>query len=661
MPASGQTSEAEWNRYKAIIEEEYLHQNRPALEVQKHLKAMYGFDTTVRKLKLKFEAWGWDKKIPAGHYHIMARIIQDIGQHVTFIVPKMGGRQAWRVDGKKALKEWNRKRSNNEKTGKPPPPTLELDVAYRMMRDAGITVQRNRPGHSQQQQLAASGSHNQQDWQVSPTQPSNVHTLPSDEDGDDDDEDESVASDMLLDEPGLITDSSRELNLQNFPPHSRVTQNIDDAGTAESLEQPCPTDIIPFQAAFLADLHCNIFPQKPEYRFANPSIAIAHHSEEHPFVTLDSASNTWDFSDHFGLHSTPGPFHSQRGVSEKLIAEQLTQYYRDRDPGFHRKQVLEFSAYYIGEVLAGHETLHEYRHPHREKARNQLRVMLDRGNMELLTHCYWLVDVICSYDKPRLLLALFEDCVDCIETSQSYLAVVLQPWIRLMVLHHRDLQNDYRTESERLQPASLDHLKRAFNASQELQKSIEYLKQHGDTESPTWLILCISQAWESCRSKRPTGHSDMVNCLEKAEAIFGPNHLVTINCMKMVSQTYENDKNLDMATINLDLALIHLKPCSRMLQLTYFKLLLRRARLFIAKGELHEALVRLEQTFEFRLQHLGPQAPLTWDVAEELFTTMERQGFAVEAQQRRADLTARFNEEWRKRPMNYPFRQPQRQ
>lgn len=636
MPANTQHPDSEWARVKPIIEDEYLNKNRSAKAVQALLRDHHGFDTTVRKLKLKFELWRWDKKTNARNYAAMSRVIQHLGNQVVFVVPKMGGRSFTRKEACKVLKEARRKDTTNLKRGKPAIRTPDIDEAWHILQNAGIIVEQPQSGPMLQSSPPLSYTRG--------TQHQNEQS---------DDDDDSTVSDESVDDTDFIADSSRQLNLKNFPPHSRFGRNAQNQiFNSEIPGNQRVGSLLPFESAFLADLHRTIFPHTAEYQLQGPNVGIVQSNRLPYDVTVDSAFEAIDFVDAPGRNPGYGLSEQQRAASEKVLATALREHYQRWDQDGQRRQVLEFSAYYVGQFLTGNETLDDYNHADRQEARNKLYSMLEHGNTHLLPHCYWLSQVVISFDKSRQLLAFYEDCIDCIETSQSVMAKILQPWIRSVVLLHRDLYKEIVTKTARLSPASLDQLQADFDATSGFETSIDHLRRYSQEDSHTCLILRIYHAWyQGHRDRHTEGLSELLKCLPLAEKIFGKRHLVTINCLSMAARAYEKLNN-PLAEHYVQEALHLLTPCSRFLQATYHQLLLRLARSQISRNHLEDARCHLELVYNFRLQHFGAQAFPTWEAAKVLFDVLNRQGHGLEAKRREADLQALHDEEWKRYPVN---------
>lgn len=660
MPVSHQHPDAEWARVKPIIEREYLDKNKSARAVQALLKEHYNFDTTVRKLKLKFEAWRWDKKTTARNYAAMSRVIEDVGSHVVFNVPKMGGRSSTRKEASKVQKEFRRKNSNLSKRGKPPNPEVPLDLAYQILHEAGITMEHQRAGPPPHL-MGAGPPPPLQNWSPYSTVPASA---PAPAEGDQSDEEGDVTdSEESGDEPNVIADSSRQLNLENFPPQARTVQHTTERRGSASSGPRRMSNALPFESAFVADLHRTIFPHTAEYRLTGPpagvpqSQASASSSSGSSRSSLDAAFNAIDLKDLFGTAMNLRESDQRSAALEKTLAAALKEHYRHHDHDGQRRKVLEFSAYYVGQFLAN-ETLDAYMHVDRQEARSKLHSMLEHGNTQLLPHCYWLSSVVMSYDKSRQLLAFIEDCIDCIETSQSELAHLLRPWIYFIIVMYRESYEKNVSESSRLSPAAVDQLARTFNATHELDESIRHLYEKQQGDSHTCLILRVYRAWY-------LGHCGQANkslqellyCMPPAEKLFGRRHLVSINCNAMAARAYEKLENEGMAENYIQTALYLLKPCSRFLLSIYNKLLLRLARYQKSQSKLSEARDNLERVLEFRLRHFGVQAYQTWEAHYILFDIMVQQGFFIEAQQRDAELRAHYGADWESRPAAYHSQQ----
>lgn len=660
-------AESQWDDYRPFIEEVYLTNNKSVVVAIQELERQYNLTTTERRLKLKFDTWKWDKKISAIKYAAMLRIIQHVGQKVVFTVPKMGGRTLWRVDTTMVTKEIKRKTTNSEQRGQPPPQTLDLDTAYDVMREHGITYELQQTGRTRPLR-AVKNTQPLPTWSmtmVMPTQSStNRHENETHDDNYDDvDVDNFTISDhsmpnidtiQVMPDTGVTQDSSRELNLENFPPELRLRQRYETSHRPGDLDQRRLVGVVPFTAAYLADLHCNIFPHIPEYRLPDPHIAIAHYHDGTHDVFPDTGFYPNDYSNNFELNFCSELPVSQRILREELIAQKLTEYYQFHDHDGHRKMALEFSAYYVAQVVAGYEVPDDYNHVDRNEARNKLRTMLSHNNMQLLTHCYWVSSTLMSHDKVRQVLAFLEDCIDCIEPSTSYLGCVLRPWIRLMVLEQREHYSHYAVQSPRLSPAALEQLNTTFNAVQSLEESMHCLDQHGYGETHTYLILHVYYAWKRCHlGDLIGGLHELVGCSSAAERMFGTRHLVTINCIVMVANGYEKHGDPIFANITVDFALLRLEPISKMMSSKFHQVQVHSARFLLAQGRLPEAREKLERVVQYRRKHFGVQAPATWDAAEMLFDTMDRQGFGLEAQQRRTELRACYEEEWPRHPMRH--------
>lgn len=644
MPPGTRTSEEEWARLKPFIAREYLENRRSVNAVRQLLRIHFGItDISIRQLKSRFQAWGWPKKIKGDDYAAMYRVSQDLGTRIVFIVPLMAGYGMKHVDGKTLAKQVNRMHGTAVKEGKPPLIIPDVDAAYEKLKQSGIRIQHEHTARADQTLYNDARS-------VNIDQEDNENNA---DDDDDEDEDDSTEDEPMAD-THIIEDSSRELNTQNFLPELRLVQCQSISSGVEDLNRPRKTAVLPFAAAYLADLHCSIFPDTPEYKLAKPSTTIVRHHEGNVRVVSDSEFVANDYTDDLGLNSNTELPVSQRAFLGKLIEQTMTEYYHRLDRNGHKRAALEFSAYYVGQVLAGNETPDDYNHPDRRGARDRLCDLLEHKNMQLLPHCYWISSVIMSYDKIQQLLAFYEDCIDCITSSRSYLGDILRPWIWFMILSHRPHYNHYAVRSPRLSPAALEQMNQSFDASQALKESINRLSEHGLAASHTCLILRLYHAWNRYDQQDPIGGlNELLACRQDAEGIFGPGHLVTINCWSMIAKAYEKSGLAGIAECDFKIALSRFRLCSEMLRARYCQLSLSTAQLLLADGQIDEARTRLEEVLLFRKRRLGVQAPPTWEAAEILFDTMHRQGYGLEAQRRRAELKAHYDEEWQRHPISY--------
>lgn len=632
-------SAALWEQVKPIIHQKYLVKEETAKMCRQYLRDHHNMDVTQRKLKSMFSEWNWPKKIKESQYGAMEAIMVEFGQ-VDFWRSTKGGTDFVRIDAAKAIKENKRKKTTKAKKHQPPMAIPDLETAYAILRDGGITWEQ--PDTSQSRPHAAGNSARRPSNRSARA---NFISQEPIEIPDDEDSDSTSSHESAQQSPNLVVDSSRRLNLQNFGLRQPPTNKYHDNCTLPSSAQP----ILPFQAAWLADLHANIFPQQHEYRLGCAGVSIADEDEVFRLASVDSSFVSWDFSDFFAAID-PDALNSHLTLQEKFIAVALQEHYRKYDQAGHRREVLTLSNYWIGQLLAGIETPDDYDHPSRQRARLSLKLMLDRQNMELLPACYWVTSVIMSFDRSRLLLAFFEDCIDCMETNSSFLATLLQPWIRFMVIFHSPSYQNYEARSPRLRKDVIETMRRSFDASSELQRSIEMLRQTGCLDSATGLILCIYRAWHIAAKDPYAGIKEMSDCLERSEKSFGLTHLVTIQCASMLADGYQRLQHWN-ALNYYETVLIRLRPCSRMLEPIFYRSMFRRARLLIEQGELRMAQGDLETIFEFHLRTFGAQSPLTWEAAEELFPVLERQGFVDEARRKRAEFEELYERQWKNRPI----------
>lgn len=624
-----------------MLEQRYLIQNETCAVLREYLISQ-NFNVTDRKLKAKFNDWGWVKKITRPLYTAMKSVIENTGP-ADFFIPKRGGTFMDRLEYKKVYKEVNRK--------KKPLEVIDFSIAREALREAGITWQSINISNRAPRGV-------KKGTQIPPNQRTRGRRCPqqpvrrSDDDEARDHSDSSVSDESIEDvtnlvAPNLIADNSRLLNHANFAPQSRFPQSIEEFLDTITFNSPRRNVSIPYDSAWLADVHFNFFPHKPEYAIPGGPVKVVNYHES-PCVTQD-------YSDYLGISLREKS--TDHGMSgQKRIAEALTRYYRANDKHGHKSAVLQFVAYYAGFLLAGQDIMDDYDHPLRRNARGNLTMMLDRQNMELLPACYWITIIVMSYDKIEILLAFFEDLIDCIETNSSYLATVMQPWIRFMVLIYRDMFQCYKPRSYRLEPEFLDSMKLHFNASSELQNSINRLQNRNCLNTTTCLILRIYRGWnlgQGHEADHDTALIELLSCLQESRAAFGPKHLVTIQCQLLVARLYTevNKSNLDLAENYLDYALLDLTPCSRMMETVFHRALLERARHVLKQGRLNEARRDMDVVFKFHLRVMGPRSPLTGEAAEELFALMRRQGHGSEAQQREDDLSFQRNHQWKKNPL----------
>lgn len=650
MPSSVSVPASAWERWKPTLREKYVINNETSPALVEYLHAQ-NFLVTERVLKGKIGEWGWTKKLTKRQYAALASILKSLGP-VEFIRPMRGGTCFERMDTKKINKQVNRKKPSTARKEDQPMPLPDFETACEILREAGITWESS--GQTDEAQKAArSGVRRPRSWQTRTKRLSQQQVQPDDneesiDDSNFSDSGESSTSDEFMEDLPNPSDnafeSSRALNLENFGPPSHHEQVARNMQAVPTHTQPA----LPYKFVWLMLLHNDLNPHKPRDQIARGPTLIVSHNDHLLLTSNDSAFNCFEFANVISEIDD-----SCMTSQEKDIAKALRDHYQTYDQSGHLKATLKFADYWIGQLLAGRIKPEDYDHDHRVAARSNLQRMLQEQNMELLATCYYIASVTMSYDRLGLLLAFFEDCIDCIETSSSYLAKILQPWIRFMVTHHRTVCSDYLPRSHRLEPAFLEQMRKIFDARSALQTSIADLERNGALNSATGLILCMYRAWQIGETNTDAGLYEKLECLKRAEAMFGPSHLITIQCVSMCADAHKLRRNMLDARYDYDIVVLRLQSCSRMLRPLFYRSLFQRAKLSIEQGNLAEAQQDLEVIIEFHLGTFGAQSPLTWEAAEALFLTLERRGFTGEAQQRRADLLEMYEQQWKQ----HPFRQ----
>lgn len=641
-------TKAEWEQVKKTLRQKYLINNETAPSALHYLETQLGWKTTLRIVKSRFTYWGWDKKLTKLQYGAMRCILQDFGD-VDFLKPLDGGTYIMRKKAQTVKKEINRQTQAQEKNTKKPPkhvPYVTLETARAVLRESRITwIFPFESVEDALQRIDWSGfAEAEEDEFDEQTEDDN------DNDGDvnDDDDNLSIASDEPMADKESVADRARILNLRNFQTQPQPAQTVEDIFEVLSINQSRILGALPYGSSLLADLHSIVFPHTPGYELRSHVDTPCY--DHLGLFTHPSMRTSLDSTDHFGLAENSTieyPDTSGQG----FVIDALRSHYQVHDQNGHQRAVMRFCFYYVSHLLAGHVVADDYDHYDRQIARSVLDGMLQWQNMDLLPACFWLVSVIWSYDRPRLLLNFFEDCIECIETSSSYLATTLKPWIRFMVIEHRETFKEYSPRSHRLQQDFLENMHKTFDVFSELQQGINHLERTGNRDCNTGLILRMGQAFDLAQVDPVSGVRQLLECSHKSRAAFGARHLVTIRCEEMVASAYHDIKqqkpDLALADTHLREALMNMEPCSRILEATYYKILFERAKFVLCKrGRLDEARYDLENAFAFRLRTLGAQSPLTWEAGVELFKLMRRQGFVTEAQESEARLRHLYDKQW---------------
>ena len=144
---SQRSSAPQWlENHKHILEDLYLDQKLSAAAVAERLAEQYQHRTTVRKLKARFEKWGWRKKISNHEWYFAMDyvIVQLPGKHIEFRVTLTKGKDSQIKLAHQVQREVKRKRETARNGGKPVPESPKsLEEAIQMLKDNGTELIEN--------------------------------------------------------------------------------------------------------------------------------------------------------------------------------------------------------------------------------------------------------------------------------------------------------------------------------------------------------------------------------------------------------------------------------------------------------------------------------------------------------------------------------------